>query len=216
MQPLYGQLYQFSEVMGRMSLPVHQYLLATEPSVMFATGTSTQADWILPQIELLLEGRPLSYLVISHMESDECGGYRQFHKKYPKMTILCSQFTANELKGFGYKGRITIVDENSSVNEGQIALRFLRYPAEVHLRDGILCTDTRSGVVYSSDLMYHHMSDNRKVIEDSWENEVGSIGPSQIPDDVRRQRLVDDLSKISPKFIATGHGSCVKCTGNGQ
>ena len=49
-QSIYGDLYQFSEMSGRMNMPVHQYLLATEPAIMFSTGISSQAEWILPQI----------------------------------------------------------------------------------------------------------------------------------------------------------------------
>ena len=55
-QSIYGDLYQFSEMSGRMNMPVHQYLLATEPAIMFSTGTSSQAEWILPQIETILGG----------------------------------------------------------------------------------------------------------------------------------------------------------------
>ena len=61
-----------------MDFTIHQYLLATEPSILFATGTVQQAERSLPEIEEILGGRPLDYIFVSHMESDEYGGIRIF------------------------------------------------------------------------------------------------------------------------------------------
>ena len=46
-----------------MDFTIHQYLLAT--------GTVQQAERSLPEIEEILGGRPLDYIFVSHMESDE-------------------------------------------------------------------------------------------------------------------------------------------------
>ena len=54
-----------------MDFTIHQYLLATEPSILFATGTVQQAERSLPEIEEILGGRPLDYIFVSHMEPDE-------------------------------------------------------------------------------------------------------------------------------------------------
>ncbi|WP_201013790.1 hypothetical protein [Candidatus Methanomethylophilus sp. 1R26] len=115
--PIFGKLYQFSQNVGMMAMPVHQYLLASDPPIMFATGTASQAEWILPRIDRILGGKPLKYLFISHMESDECGGYMLFHKKYPKISVICSSFTAKEMQGFGYKGRIIVGDSANGIND---------------------------------------------------------------------------------------------------
>lgn len=215
-QPIYGKLYQFSEMSGRMSMPVHQYLLATDPAIMFATGTASQADWILPQVETILGGRPLKYLLVSHMESDECGGYRLFQRKYPKMQIIASPFTARELQGFGHRGRIIIGDDTGSINDGELSLKFIRYPSEVHLQYGILCLDRGSGVFYSSDLFFHDIKQEGAVIEADWKKEISGIYDSLIPNEKMHANLLKDLEDISPRFVATGHGSCIRCSGASQ
>ncbi len=74
MQSIYKNLYQFSVYIPNMDFTIHQYLLACEPSVLFATGTLRQASNILPQIKDILNGRQLRYIFVSHVESDECGG----------------------------------------------------------------------------------------------------------------------------------------------
>ena len=43
-----------------------------------------------------------------------------------------------------------------------------------------------------------------------WHAEIEAIDPSRIPDDAKRAKLKAELEGISPRFIATGHGSCIK------
>ncbi|WP_400219982.1 oxygen-binding di-iron domain-containing protein [Methanomethylophilus alvi] len=210
-QSIYGDLYQFSEMSGRMNMPVHQYLLATEPAIMFSTGTSSQAEWILPQIETILGGRPLKYLFISHMESDECGGYRIFQKKYPKIVIITSPFSARELAGFGYKGRVIVGNEGKPLIDGQLSLSFFDYPSEVHLQNGILVMDRGSGVFYSSDLFARDTSDGR-VKDGRWTDVLQNIDTVLIPDEKKRLSLMKDLEHADPRFVASGHGVCVRCS----
>ncbi len=207
-QPVYGKLHQFTDLGGQMSLPVNQYLLDTTPSVMFATGNHGQAEWILPQIKSILGSRPLDYLFVSHMEADECGGIALFLKKYPHLKILCSSFTASEIKGYGFNADIVVVDEGRPLQMEDIDLVFFRYPSEVHLYDGMLAYERKSGVFYSSDLMFHHILKGEKIIRSDWGQEIESIDASSIADDARRERLKKDLRTVMPKFIAAGHGSC--------
>lgn len=210
-ESLEGNLHQFTEMVGQMSLPMHQYLLASDPAIMFATGSYDQAEWILPAIGDILGDRPLKYLFLSHFESDECGGISLFRRKYPKITVVCSGFMARELPGFGYRGRVVVGEEGSGFSDGDLSLKFFRYPAEVHLRDGLLCCEMNSGVFYSSDLMFHQMRGEEKTVDGSWAEEVASIDSGRIPDEVRRERLKRDLLGISPSFVAVGHGACVRC-----
>lgn len=208
-QPVYGKLHQFTDMGGQMSMPVHQYLLDTTPSVMFATGSHSQAEWILPQVKSILGTRSLDYLFVSHMEADECGGISLFLKKYPHVKVICSSFTASEIRGYGYNADMTVVDEGRSIRMGDLDLMFFRYPSEVHLHDGLLVYENNSGIFYSSDLMFHHILKGEKIIRSDWAEEVESIDSSNIADETRRERLKKDLHSINPKFIAAGHGSCL-------
>ena len=209
--PIFGKLYQFSQNVGMMAMPVHQYLLASDPPIMFATGTASQAEWILPRIDRILGGKPLKYLFISHMESDECGGYMLFHKKYPKISVICSSFTAKEMQGFGYKGRIIVGDSANGINDGELALRFYKYPSEVHLQNGVLCLDRGSGVFYSSDLFFSTGNTAGKVRKVSWDDAINDFGEARIPEP-RRNALKASLKSVSPLFVAAGHGVCLDCS----
>ena len=78
MEKIYQDLYQFSGYIPSMEFTIHQYLLASEPAILFASGTVQQAEHILPQIKSILQDRPLKYIFVSHLESDECGGLSGF------------------------------------------------------------------------------------------------------------------------------------------
>mgnify|MGYP003175049641 FL=1 len=84
-----------------MDFTIHQYLLATEPSILFATGTVQQAERSLPEIEEILGGRLLDYIFVSHMESDEYGGIRIFLERCPDAKVICSRPASRELPGLG-------------------------------------------------------------------------------------------------------------------
>nr|WP_302649517.1 hypothetical protein [uncultured Agathobaculum sp.] len=103
MQPVYPHLYQFSTYIPPLDFTIHQYLLCTEPAVLFASGTMQQAEQILPQVQEILAGRPLGYIFVSHMESDECGGLAVFLRAYPAVTVVCSPLCARAARLWLYR-----------------------------------------------------------------------------------------------------------------
>ena len=74
MKEIRKDLYQFSVYIPPMDFTIHQYLYAADPAILFAAGTVQQAKSILPDIQKILGDRPLKYIFVSHMESDEAGG----------------------------------------------------------------------------------------------------------------------------------------------
>lgn len=211
MTPIYQNLYQFTAYIPQMDFTLHQYLLATEPAILFAAGSLQQAKTILPQIQALLNGRELKYIFVSHMESDECGGLPVFLKAYPEVTVICSALGARELPGYGYTGKIRTATPDKPLVDGALSLRFFDYPAEVHLQDGVLCYEETSEIFYSADLMLRYGNAGGKKITGSWYNEVMGIDQERIPNDARRKKLQDAMMAIAPKLIAVGHGFCVEC-----
>lgn len=211
MEKIYQDLYQFSVYIPTMEFTIHQYLLADEPAILFASGTVQQAEHTLPQIKSILRDRPLKYIFVSHLESDECGGLSVFWKEYPDVTVIGSALCARELPGYGYPGKIIVGAPNATCSDGHIELQFFRYPAEVHLQDGLVCYEKNSGIFYSADLMLR-MGDGRgKTITKNWKQEVDAIDAERIPELRRLEQLKRELLQITPAFVAVGHGFCVAC-----
>lgn len=118
MKKIYENLYQFTTYIPPMDFTIHQYLLASDPAIVFATGTQKEAAENLATIKEILGEHTVKYIFVSHMESDECGGLPIFTKEYPEATVLCSALCARELPGYGFTGKIKVCNENDIVNIG--------------------------------------------------------------------------------------------------
>ncbi|WP_295361897.1 MBL fold metallo-hydrolase [uncultured Pseudoramibacter sp.] len=204
-------LYQFSIYIPPMDFTIHQYLLANDPAILFAAGTVQQVESILPDIREILGDKPLKYVFVSHMESDEAGGVFELLKAYPDLTVICGNLAARELPGYGYTGKIKAVSAQKTLTDGALDLQFVDYPAEVHGQNGVLCFDKKSGIFYSADLFLRFGNALGKTIDSAWKDEITAIDAARVPEAGQRKKLQDALLKITPEFVAVGHGFCVKC-----
>lgn len=209
MNEIRNNLYQFTTYIPPLDFSIHQYVLATNPVIVFATGTNKEAEENLPKIKEILAGKPVKYIFISHLESDECGGLIKFWKEYPQAVVLCSALCSRELSGYGYAGKVKVCNHDEYLNDGDLRLRFFNYPAEIHLQNGLLCFEENSGIFYSSDLMLRYGNGTGKIIRSDWKTEIESIDFSRIPNKEFFCETQKVLSTIAPKFIAVGHGFCI-------
>lgn len=59
MTEIVPKLHQYFFYIPPMDFTIHQYLLATNPAILFAAGTVQQAEAALPQVKEALGGRGL-------------------------------------------------------------------------------------------------------------------------------------------------------------
>ena len=209
MKEIYKNLYQFTLYIPNMDFTIHQYLYKSNPSILFAAGTVQQININMAEIKNILGERKLKYIFVSHMESDEAGGVFLLKNEFPDVTIICGQLSARELFGFGYDGKILPMNNDEYLNDGELKLKFINYPSEVHLQNGLICFEENSGILYTSDLMLKFGNGEGKIINSNWHDEIKNVCDNRIPGE-RAKILSESLSKINPKFIAVGHGFCVK------
>ena len=204
-------LYQFSVHIPFMHFTLHQYLLLSKEPVLISTGTMQQAELILPEIKKLLNGKELKYILFSHMESDECGGLPVFVKEYPNVIAVCSELSARELQGYGYTGEIQIKKDREVLTGNSFLFKFIDYPSEVHLQNGLVFYEESRKIFFSSDLMLRFGDALGEVIDSTWKEEVEAINMQSIPNKDKLIELKNSLQEIEPEFIAVGHGFCVNC-----
>ena len=211
MNEIAKNLYQFSIYIPPMDFTIHQYLLAGDPAILFAAGTVQQAESILPDIGKILGDKQLKYVFVSHMESDEAGGVFELHKAYPDLTVICGNLAARELPGYGYTGKIKAVSDGETLTDGSLDLQFIDYPAEVHGQNGALCLEKNSGIFYSADLFLRFGNGIGKTLYSVWKDELMVMDAARVPVADQRRKLQNSLLRISPEFVAVGHGFCMKC-----
>jgi len=203
-------LHQFSTYIPQIDLSFHQYLLSADEPLLVHTGNVKQAEDMLPQLKVALNDKDLKYIFISHFEADECGGLSIILEQFPKVKVICSEVTARQLNGFGVKSEVIIKKAGEKLNTNDYELEFFSYPSEMHLWDGLLAMENNRGIFFSSDLMLRFGEEIGTIKEFNWHMEVNNIRSEQVPDTDRREKLQQTLLQLNPRFVATGHGPCIK------
>jgi flavorubredoxin len=212
MTQIYSDLYQFTEVMEPIKLSMHLYLLLTDEPILVQTGAVSQTKATLPELKQLLGDRPLKYILVSHFESDECGGLSLVLKEYPEVVTICSEVTARQLMGFGITYNLQIKKPGDTFSGNDFDFEIINYPSEMHMWEGILFMEKKRGIFFSSDLMFGMGENHGQVIENSWEEAIKASGAERLPNLELQKKLTDDLKTLNPKFVASGHGPCIKIT----
>lgn len=210
MSLIYEDLHQFSSYVAPINLSFHQYLLLSDEPVLVHTGNIQQAEALIPQLKDALGDKQLKYIFISHFEADECGGLSVILKHFPEAMPICSEVTARQLIGFGITNKALVKKPGEKLNLGNHELEFISYPSEMHLWEGLLLMENKNGIFFSSDLVFRLGEANGSVIEGNWYEEVSNITPEQVSDPERRAKLQGTLKQLNPKFVAVGHGTCLK------
>ncbi len=208
MVELTNDLYQNSSYNKFIDLSFHQYLLVCEQPILFHTGNMEDARFLKTALKGILKEKELKYVFVSHFESDECGGLTHILKEYPAVTVLCSEVTARELKGFGFDFKTKIVKSFEVLKGEDFELEFIAYPAEMHLWEGLLAFEKKRALFFSSDLMVNFGQSDGVVEKGNWADLVDTISLMQVANPEKLLKLQNSLSQLKPKFVATGHGQC--------
>lgn len=209
MNLVYENLYQVSTYVPPIDLSFNQYLLKGEQPLLVHTGSAQQAPMLLSKLKEELGAQKLSFIFISHFESDECAGLSLILKEYPEAIVLCSEITKRQFDGFGIEINAKVVKPNDTFASDSYDLEFISYPSEMHLWEGLLVFERKRKIFFSSDLMMNFGKSEGQVIKRDWHLEVEHINEMQVPDPEKRALLKETLLKLNPAFIATGHGPCL-------
>jgi flavorubredoxin len=207
---VFEDLQMFNSYLGFIDLGFNQYLLLGSEPLLIHTGSKDQAVEMLPKIKALLGDKPLSYIFISHFESDECGGLSFLKEYYPQAKPVCSQVTARQLMGFGIASEIITKAPGDVLESSNFILRFIRYPSEMHLWEGLMAFEERRGLLFSSDLFIRRGKLNEPIVDSNLEEEIQKIAAEQIPNFDALKAIQNDIKNLPIKFIIPGHGPCLK------
>lgn len=209
MQTIYKDLFQSTEMLEGIPLSIHLYFLNSEDSVLIQTGSVSQAKATLPSLKKVLGGRELQYILVSHFESDECGGLSVILEEYPNAVVVCSEVTARQIAGFGIGGTCYVMKGGETLKGKGFTLQSISYPSEMHLWEGLLFFEVERGILFSSDLMFQMGDTHGKVVESSWKDALKQSGVQELPQTEMRQTMEDALKDLKPAFVASGHGACL-------
>ena len=118
---------------------------------------------------------------------------------------VVSAWTARQLTGFGLHPQPLAVKEGDELVLGRRRLRFIAYPSEAHLREGLLAYEVEDRVLFSSDLFMVRGREAAPVVKGEM-SIVRDIVPQSIPAEEARRKCEETLDQLSIAIVAPGHG----------
>lgn len=193
----------------------NSYLLLDKKTVLFDTVDWSIGRQFLENLEHVLDGRPLDYMVINHMEPDHAAMIEEVMLRYPKVKVISSEKAFYFMNQFGFhidSSKTEIVKEGDKKSFGKHELLFVAAPM-VHWPEAMVSFDTTNGVLFSADafgsfgaldgkLFNDEVDFDRDWIDDArryYTNIVGKYGPHV-------QALLKKAAGIDIKIVCPLHG----------
>lgn len=181
-------------------------LMGSGPAALVDTGYCTHASQTLALVERRLSGRPLDFLLNTHLHSDHCGGNAALQACYPSVRTLIPPGESvairdwdEEALSFRPTGQLCAPFRFDALLHPGAALRLGDHDWEVHAAPGhdphsIVLFEPASRTLISADAL--------------WENGFGIVFPEVVADsgfdDV--SRTLDLIESLSPQIVIPGHG----------
>ena len=192
----------------------NSYLLMDEKTVLFDTVDWSGCREFLKNIEEVLNGAPLDYLVVNHMEPDHAASMEEVLIRYPDCIVISNEKAFMFMRQFGFQveNRKEVVAEGDTKCFGKHTVTFVAAPM-VHWPEAMVTFDTTNGVLFSADafgsfgsldgkLFNDEVNFDRDWIDDArryFTNIVGKYGPFV-------QMLLQKASTVPIKMFCPLHG----------
>lgn len=131
----------------------NSYLLLDDKTVLFDTVDKSVSEQFMENVEHVLSGRRLDYVVIQHMEPDHSATLAELLRRCPETTVVCNKMIADMIKQFfnlDITPRALIVKEGDTLSTGRHNLTFIAAPM-VHWPEVMVTYDTVDKILFSAD-----------------------------------------------------------------
>jgi flavorubredoxin len=193
----------------------NSYIVLDEKTVVFDTADISISDQYLENLKTALNGRPLDYLVVLHMEPDHCSQIATVAAMHPELTLVGNVKTFQMMKNYFPETedmKKIVVKEGETLSTGAHTFAFVMAPM-VHWPEAMFAYDTLTGTLFSADAFGTFGALESSIFADDYDFEKDYL------DDARRyyanivgkygaqvQAVLKKAAKIDIKFICPLHG----------
>ena len=132
----------------------NSYVLTDKKTVLFDTVDSAVVARFFENLRQILNGKPLDYMVINHMEPDHCSQIANIMREYPSVKIVCNTKTKQMIEQFFpqtyAEDTFLLIKEGDKLSTGNHELTFIFAPM-VHWPEVMLTFDKTTGTLFSAD-----------------------------------------------------------------
>lgn len=193
----------------------NSYLVLDEKTVLLDTVDKAIGEQFHENLEYCLQGRPLDYVVVNHMEPDHCATLAEVLRCWPEARIVCTAKTVTMIQqffGLDVSERCVTVKEGDTLCTGRHTFTFVM-AAMVHWPEVMVTYDLTDKVLYSADafgtfgalsgnLFADQLAFERDWLDDArryYANIVGKYG-------VQVQTLLKKAAGLDIQMICPLHG----------
>lgn len=193
----------------------NSYVLLDEKTVLFDTADESISRQYIENVVHALNGRPLDYMVVQHMEPDHCAMIDDMLRRYPEVKMVCSAKAVGmfaQFYGTDVAARALIVKEGDKLSTGEHTLHFVMAPM-VHWPEVMVTYDEKDKILFSADAfgtfgaLAGNIFDDEITFDATWMNDarryyaniVGKYG-------VQVQTLLKKAASLDIEMICPLHG----------
>lgn len=190
------------------------YVLMDEKTVLFDTIDWSSCRQFLENLEHVLNGRPLDYMVINHMEPDHGASIEEVLLRYPNVTIISTEKAFMLMRQFDFDINGHTLDEVKEGDTrcfGKHTVTFVAAPM-VHWPEAMVTFDVTDGVLFAADAFGSFGALDGKLFNDEvnfdrdwidharryYTNIVGKYGPHVQLLLKKAAGIVNDIKYICP------------------
>ena len=193
----------------------NSYVITDEKTALLDLMDESVSKQGFENIAGVLNGRPLDYVIINHMEPDHCSKLDELILRYPQVKVVGNAKTLkmiNQFYDLDMQDRFVSVNEGDTLELGRHTLTFVNAPM-VHWPEVMVTYDTLTKALFSADAFgtfgalggiifndeydfeYEFLEEARRY----YTNIVGKYG-------VQVQAVLKKASALDIKYICPLHG----------
>jgi flavorubredoxin len=193
----------------------NQFLLVDDEPLLFHTGMRSLFPLVRAAIETVIAVAKLRWISFGHLESDECGAFREFAAAAPNARLLCGQIQSLLAAADLSDRPPEVLIDGKSRKLGAHTVTWIDAPHVPHAWDNGFLFETSTRTLFGGDLFTQPGADNPPVTEGD------ILGPSEA---MRSQLeyyshtpstrvVLEHLAALNPELIACMHGSAFRGAG---
>ena len=193
----------------------NSYLVMDEKVTLLDTVDICALQQFMENIDYVLDGKEIDYLIVQHMEPDHGAGIQEMMRRFPNMKIVANAKTVQMIGQFfdlPQKDRVVLVKEGDTLTTGTHTFRFVMAPM-VHCPEVMVTYEESEKVLFSADAFGTFGALNGNIFSDELEfdkewladarryyaNIVGKYG-------MQTQALLTKAAGLDIQLICSLHG----------
>ncbi|MBR5778535.1 MAG: FprA family A-type flavoprotein [Bacteroidales bacterium] len=131
----------------------NSYLIMDDKTVLLDTADASVSRQFIENVQHVLGGRSLDYLIVNHMEPDHCAVIEDIVLRHPNLKLIGNAKTLQMIKqffDFDVESRFVTVKEGETFSTGHHTLTFVMAPM-VHWPEAMFTYDVEEKILFSAD-----------------------------------------------------------------